>query len=369
MSKYRKASTDFQKWFERQKRVLPWRENPSVYRVWISEIMLQQTQVITVVPYFERFMAHFPTVQKLAQASEEEVLLQWSGLGYYSRARNLHKGAKIISARKKFPTTRDEWLEIPGVGPYTAGAILSIAENQIVPILDGNVERVLSRLRCVGRERGDAFYKKKLWKLASLAVVWGAKYKVKPSVMNQALMELGATVCTPKSPTCGRCPIRSICKSNQAQTTERFPPKKKPKEWIRVDETLSCLLNQDRVLLRFRKSGEWRSGLWDLPEAEPKKLGKPSVFLGEIETRHVVTRHKIYRKTRILKLSTPQSAEPWGVSESLQAGQEFRWVSLDCPEVPLGSAAKKTLEEVRILLHSLPQTQLKHREKMKGEGL
>ena len=154
-----KIFKEFGAWFERQQRVLPWRDQPTLYRVWVSEIMLQQTQVITVVPYFERFIAKFPDVHALARATEAEVTAQWAGLGYYSRARNLRKGAIAIEAEGRFPATRAEWLEIPGVGDYTAGAILSIAQNLPEPILDGNVERVLSRVRRVSRARGDAAFK------------------------------------------------------------------------------------------------------------------------------------------------------------------------------------------------------------------
>ncbi|MBI2711319.1 MAG: A/G-specific adenine glycosylase [Bdellovibrio sp.] len=354
-----KASRDLKSlanWFERQKRILPWRENPSVYRVWISEIMLQQTQVITVIPYFERFISRFPDVESLANASFEEVLLHWAGLGYYSRARNLHRAAKIIAQRQIFPSSREEWLEIPGVGEYTAGAILSIAENQVEPILDGNVERVLSRFHCISREKGDQKYKDVLWSYARKAVEQGHSLAIKPSVTNQALMELGATVCTPKNPKCETCPVSLGCQAHRDGKQESFPPKKKPKEWVRIEESLFCILRGgstvqvSEVLLRFRKKGEWRSGLWDLLEEIPKSLVKNSTrkVLGKIETKHVVTRHKIHRVTEVSKIK--------GTHHSLLTAsddsdlKEYRWVSLDCPEVPLGSAARKTLEAARGLL-------------------
>jgi len=171
-------------WFERQQRILPWRENPDTYRVWISEIMLQQTQVVTVIPYFEKFIARFPTVQALAQAPEEDVLLHWAGLGYYSRARNIHRAAKIIDQAGCFPSTREGWLEIPGVGHYTAGAILSISLNQPEAILDGNVERVLSRARRVSRMKGDSFYKERLWRLSRIVVERAFDLKIPPRAAN-----------------------------------------------------------------------------------------------------------------------------------------------------------------------------------------
>ncbi len=162
MSKFLMSLKSLERWFESQKRILPWRNLPSVYRVWISEVMLQQTQVVTVVPYFEKFVAKFPTVEDLAMAPEADVMQLWAGLGYYSRARNIHKTAKMINKQGQFPKTKEEWLDMPGVGPYTAGAILSIAENLPEPILDVNVERVLSRVWCVKRENEDQKFKVRL---------------------------------------------------------------------------------------------------------------------------------------------------------------------------------------------------------------
>ena len=327
-------------WFERKKRVLPWRDEPSLYRVWISEIMLQQTQVVTVVPYFERFVARFPTVEALAKAPQEDVLAQWAGLGYYSRARNLHKAAGMIVAQGGFPRDREGWLEIPGVGDYTAGAILSIALDQPEAILDGNVERVLSRVRQVSRLRGDAAYKERLWRLSQAFVSRAHGRDLRPSVVNQALMELGATTCTPRKPLCVFCPLKGICRARASGEAEAYPPRKKPKKWVDVREELHCVFDgKGRVLLRQRQSGEWRAGLWDLP-AEPLRRGKR---LGSVETKHVVTRHKITRVTHVWELArgTKLSAAESSSSEAL------RWISLSEPEVAVGSALKKTLQIVR----------------------
>ena len=227
------------RWFERQKRVLPWRDAPTPYRVWVSEIMLQQTQVVTVVPYFERFMASFPTVERLAAASEDAVMKHWAGLGYYSRARNLHRAAQgvVTDSGGAFPADREGWESIPGVGPYTAGAILSIAYEKPEAILDGNVERVVSRFRTVTRAGGDSFYKQRLWRLSGLGVRQAASAGVSPSVFNQALMELGATVCTPKNPRCELCPVAEGCRARAMATHEAFPPKKARKPFVGVDES------------------------------------------------------------------------------------------------------------------------------------
>lgn len=326
-------------WFERQKRVLPWRNDPSLYRVWISEIMLQQTQVATVVPYFEKFLNRFPDVKTLAESSEEEVMLHWAGLGYYSRARNLRKAAQKIVEIGGFPQNREEWEAIPGVGPYTAGAILSIALNQPEAILDGNVERVLSRLRKVGREKGDVAFKEELWQLSRFFVMGAFNDGIPPSQINQALMELGAMTCLPRNPKCEICPIAKDCQARAAGVAEEFPPRKKPKKWLTIHEELHALVDgHGKVFLRQRAAGEWRAGLWDFLEVEPKKARR----LGSVETRHVVTRHKITRVTHFWK----QLGKP------LETRDGFRWVLISDPEVALGSAVQKVLIRAREFLES-----------------
>ena len=329
-------------WFERQQRILPWRENPDTYRVWISEIMLQQTQVITVVPYFEKFIARFPSVQSLAESPQEDVLLHWAGLGYYSRARNIHRGAQMIHAAGKFPNTREAWLEIPGVGNYTAGAILSISLNQTEAILDGNVERVLSRVRRISRVRGDTPYKERLWRLSRAFVERASALKIAPRVTNQALMELGATVCTPKNPKCQLCPLSELCRAFLASETERFPPKKKPKEWLEIQEALHCYIDEvGRVLVRKREAGEWRAGLWDLLG---DKLEEKASFVGEIKSKHIVTRHKITRTTKVWRIKN----SVWKASEAETVSKTaLKWINAFAPEVAIGSALKKTLSQIR----------------------
>ena len=334
-------------WFERQQRILPWRENPDTYRVWISEIMLQQTQVVTVIPYFEKFIARFPTVQILAAAPEEEVLLHWAGLGYYSRARNLHRAARLIVEAGEFPSTRDGWLEIPGVGGYTAGAILSISLNQAEAILDGNVERVLSRVKQVDRSEGDTHYKESLWGYSREFVERAFALKIAPRVTNQALMELGATICTPKKPKCQLCPLSKLCQAHAQGIEERFPPKKKPKKWIDVREELHCVIDAEgRVLLRRRDAGEWRAGLWDLLN-EPAEESRARL-VGEVHSKHIVTRHKITRTTKIWRLKGAKKSAQGTKWTAAEAGAvTHRWVSPQNPEVAIGSALKKTLSQIR----------------------
>lgn len=325
-------------WFERKKRVLPWRDDPSLYRVWISEIMLQQTQVVTVIPYFERFMARFPSVEALAQAPLEDVLQQWAGLGYYSRARNLHKAAQQIVSQGGFPKDRPGWLEIPGVGEYTAGAILSIALDLPEAILDGNVERVLSRVCKVDRAQGDAAYKERLWELSRRVVERGHELGLRPSVLNQALMELGATTCTPRKPLCAFCPFHAGCQAHAAGEMEAYPPRKKPKQWVEVQEQLHCVFDgKGHVLLRQRQSGEWRAGLWDLLGEAPSRAQR-AARLGSVQTKHIVTRHKISRLTHVWMLRAKAATKQ---------AQGLRWVSLRTPEVAVGSALKRTLQEIQ----------------------
>jgi A/G-specific adenine glycosylase len=328
-------------WFERQKRSLPWREDRSVYRVWVSEIMLQQTQVVTVIPYFEKFIAKFPTVQALARAHEQEVMKHWAGLGYYSRARNLHKGAKQIALLKRFPQTRSEWVAVPGVGEYTAGAILSIAYDQPEAILDGNVERVLCRFYQLERD------KKKLWATSKFWVEESFKKKIQPSVLNQALMELGATVCTFKNPSCGVCPMSDGCLSFKKGTQALFPPKKPRKEWKELKEEIYFYFDRKgQVLLQKNEGHKWRKGLWDgLPKKMAPDLEKFRK-LGTVKTQHIVTRHKIERTSHIY-IQDERTRALWVAWEPREIC-ERKWVSMSgVDEVPTGSAFKKTLNQIR----------------------
>jgi A/G-specific adenine glycosylase len=338
MAVARELVTELGSWFGRGQRVLPWRSRPEPYRVWISEIMLQQTQVVTVIPFFEKFVERFPSVEDLASASGDEVMKYWAGLGYYSRARNLHRAAKQVVEAGRFPRSRDEWLELSGVGPYTAGAIASISNNQVEPIVDGNVERVISRIRRLS-DFGPS--KKALWGWSEAFVRLADRYGVPSSVFNQAMMELGATICTPKKPDCRRCPVRKHCRARIREDQAAFPPKKKRKEWKKVDERVVCLRSPEgQVLLRLRGEGEWRAGLWDLPESIP---GTSSAWqkVGESQTRHIVTNHKVSRTTEVYRPAQSR------VSESQRLPEGFRWVSPgEMTDIPMGNAAKKTLREV-----------------------
>jgi A/G-specific adenine glycosylase len=218
-------------WFHQFRRDLPWRRTQDLYRIWLSEIMLQQTRVAAVIPYYERFLNRFPDVHTLAEAPEEEVLRFWSGLGYYSRARNLQKAAKQIVAKHggQFPTHVDDALALPGIGNYTAAAILSIAFGEKRAVLDGNVARVLARLDAV---RGDLRESRRWQELQKVADEYLDPQS--PGDWNQAMMELGATVCTPKSPQCLLCPVGGFCAGRRLGIAENLPEKRQKRATVEV---------------------------------------------------------------------------------------------------------------------------------------
>lgn len=247
-------------WFDRSQRELPWRRTRDPYGVWISEIMCQQTQVATVVPYWERFVARFPDVHALAQAPVDDVLALWSGLGYYARARNLHRAAQALVERHagEFPRDLDALLSLPGFGPYTAGAVGSIALGLDAPLVDGNVARVLCRLE--GWEVGAERAREQAW---SEAERWLARGRA--GDWNQALMELGATVCTPQAPRCETCPVRSTCVASARGDPARHPLPKVRRARKRLRVAALCVRDADAVLLLKRPESGLFGGLWELP--------------------------------------------------------------------------------------------------------
>ena len=251
------------RWAARNLRDLPWRVEPrDPYRVWVSEIMLQQTQVITVIPYFRRFTERFPTVQALAAAPLDDVLKLWEGLGYYARARNLYRAARKVVAEfeGRLPDTVEQLSQLPGIGRYTLGAISSIAFGRDAPVVDGNVKRVLCRVYAL---RGDArrpAVQKKLWALAEANLPKG-----KAGRWNEAMMELGATVCTPRSPHCDECPLAGDCQARALDIQEQLPTKATPKKLPHYDVTAAVIRKRGRVLIAQRPVGGMLGGLWEFP--------------------------------------------------------------------------------------------------------
>lgn len=250
-------------WFDRHGRKdLPWQQDITPYRVWLSEIMLQQTQVTTVIPYFQAFITKFPDVENLAHAPVDEILQLWSGLGYYARARNLHKTARIIGEQGQFPDTLDGLMALPGIGQSTAGAILSIAFNKGHPILDGNVKRVLARYKAIPGWTGNSQVNKQLWTISA-----GLTPHARVADYTQAMMDLGATICTRSKPACEKCPLERGCLAWLTQAVADFPARRMTKV-LPIKKLVFLLLhnNQQQVLLEKRPPiGIW-GGLWSLPE-------------------------------------------------------------------------------------------------------
>lgn len=260
-------------WYRQNSRTLPWRGDPDPYAIWVSEIMLQQTRVETVIPYFDKWMKLFPTIDDLANASEQGVLNAWEGLGYYSRARNLHKAAKIVTDQYEGKLPRDPHmlLQLPGIGRYTVGAIASIAFGLDEPTLDGNLRRVFARLFDVSEPADSPGGEKILWKLAEEYLPKG-----QAGDYNQALMDLGATICLPKNPRCLICPLMEICVSRANGTQEQRPVLKPKKETPHHNHAAGVILRRldntlhDEVLIAKRPSRGLLGGMWEFPNGRVK---------------------------------------------------------------------------------------------------
>jgi A/G-specific adenine glycosylase len=286
-------------WFSARKRDLPWRRTKDPYRIWLSEIMLQQTRVAAVLPYYENFLARFPDMKSLARARPEAVLSHWAGLGYYSRARNLLQAAQEIDARHgcHFPTKYADALALPGIGRYTAAAVLSIAYDKPLAVLDGNVARVLARLGIV---RGD-LRTPALWqKLERTAQELLARKA--PGDWNQAMMELGATVCTPKSPRCGECPVASWCSAQKLGIAEELPEARKKRASVKITLAAAVLIDPRGRTLLVRDAGDdgaLFSGMWQFPALETASNAGSDLakYLGEKFGVRVVGEQLIKLKT------------------------------------------------------------------------
>ena len=332
------------KWFDEQQRDLPWRNNKTPYRIWISEIMLQQTQVATVIAYYQRFIKQFPNVKKLAAANESEVLKLWEGLGYYRRARQLHAAAKVIVDEHggKFPTEFEKVLALPGIGRYTAGAILSIALDQKQPILEGNTIRLFARLMLLSDDTTTSNSQKQLWSFSESLLP-----NKRVGDFNQALMELGSEVCKPRNPLCTDCPLKLHCPTRAENRQREIPrPKKQPK-YEEVSEAVVVVKRNSRILMRQCQPDERWAGLWDFPrftvtsaDAEAQLANDLSAATGlstklessDVQIKHAVTRFKI----------TLDCYESTDVKNRLRKDTAFQWLELDeLPELPLSVTGRK----------------------------
>jgi A/G-specific adenine glycosylase len=268
-----KIQTKLLQWVEKNRRDLPWRRTQDPYAVWVSEVMLQQTQVATVIPYYQKFLKSFPTLPHLAKANLSEVLKAWEGLGYYSRARNLHRASQIIldHFHGKIPDTLKDLLGLPGVGRSTAGAILSFAFHKEAPILDGNAKRVLSRLFAVSGSPGERKTEQFLWKISESLIPKGFS-----NPFNQALMDLGSIVCTPKYPQCPKCPLRHLCKGYLSGEPEIYPLRMIKKAIPHIAAASAVIQKDGKVLLWQRPPKGLLGGLWEFPhwKTEEKRMAR-----------------------------------------------------------------------------------------------
>ncbi len=305
-------------WYACAKRDLPWRgSSPDPYAVWVSEIMLQQTQVERVKNFFVRFMERFPTVQTLAAAREPTVLKHWEGLGYYRRARQLHAAARQIVKDHggEFPRSVDGLRSLPGIGRYTAGAIGSIAFGLPAPIVEANSRRVIARLVGYAAPLDGPGGDEPIWKIAAELVP-----ARQPGRFNQALMDLGAMICTPKLPLCSRCPLASECVARRTNRVESIPAQAKRRPVKQVRETAAVLRHGESVLVERRGPGEWWEGLWDFPRVTNGPAAKRGRRLGLVT--YSVTHHRIacmVREQIMPRRTKPATGQRWAKVASLDA--------------------------------------------------
>lgn len=294
--------------YEQVRRDLPWRRTRDPYAIWVSEIMLQQTRVATVIPYWERWMARFPTVTALAAAPLDDVLAAWAGLGYYSRARNLHAGAQAVGSRfgGALPTCAAELREVPGIGPYTAGAIASIAFGERAPLVDGNVARVLARVFAIEHDIKSTAGGKALWATAG-ELMAALPAAAAPGDLNQGLMELGATICAAAQPRCLVCPLVSNCTAVRTGRQDELPvvaPRKKASELPVIARTVVWLEEAGEIVLARRRPDGLFGGLWELPPLDV------ATALGVTADRTAVAFHDQTLTHRRLRIAVVRGAMP-----------------------------------------------------------
>ncbi|SDH43312.1 A/G-specific DNA-adenine glycosylase [Alteribacillus persepolensis] len=323
---------DLISWYEDHKRDLPWRQNQDPYRVWVSEVMLQQTKVDTVIPYYNRFMQQFPTPQKLAEADEEDVMKAWEGLGYYSRVRNLQSAVREVVADYggEVPSSKKAFSSLKGVGPYTAGAVLSIAYEKPEPAVDGNVMRVFSRILLSREDIGKAKTRKKFESLLPAFL-----NDAKPSQFNQAVMELGALVCTPTSPGCLLCPVQYHCMARAEGVQEELPVKEKKKAPAKKEMAAVILCDQQgKTLFHQRGESGLLARLWEYPNVETKQKGEQKDTLSQFLKNTYGVQAKIGNKVQ--KVQHVFSHLIWNITvyegmieEAPEHSQDCKWLTLE----------------------------------------
>ena len=339
-------------WFDKNQRPLPWRRHYEPYHVWVSEIMLQQTQVKTALPYFDRWMKTLPTIKHVAEASEDQILKLWEGLGYYSRSRNLQKAAKQIveKHRGEFPSDYDDILALPGVGPYTAGAISSIAFNQDRPLVDGNVIRVLSRLFYYTKNTRLPAAERQMWEWAEQIIPQGqARY------FNQAMMELGALICSPKSPDCNTCPLGTVCEARAREKANELPNRGPKKMLKNIAVAIGVIRKGDKVFIQKRPAKGLMAGLWEFPggkveKGESKKMALKREVVEEvgIQIKNIKLLKNIKHAYTSFKVDLHCFEADYESGEiQLKAAADGKWVSVsELSDYPFPAANVRLIKEL-----------------------
>lgn len=341
------------RWYRSQRRDLPWRRTLDPYAIWVSEIMLQQTRVEAVIPFYERFLARFPTVDSLATARLDDVLAHWAGLGYYRRARQLKAASESVvrDHAGRLPSEEKSLRALPGIGRYTAGAIRSIAFGEPAPIVDGNVARVLSRCFALRGAPGDRAWEKRLWELSASLVP-----RSDPSSFNQGLMELGAVVCLPRGPRCEICPLERACRARALGRAEAFPGARPRPRTKQVELRAVVLVRRGRYLLRRRGELEHNAGFWEFPLFEPpghragiqvwlaRALRQLAAPLGsrarftQVEDHPGEVRHSILSKQFRIRIVRAELT----VEGQTRASRAWKWVRTpDFEALPFTAASRK----------------------------
>lgn len=343
------------RWFHNNERLLPWRGKYDPYHVWLSEIMLQQTQMERGVTYFNRWLKRFPDIQSVAQAGSYEILKYWEGLGYYARGRNLHKAAQLIQTQYggKLPENYEELIKLPGIGPYTAAAISSIAFNADIPVVDANVERVFARVFDIDKPLKSKGVHENITFIANQLLSHGEARD-----FNQALMDLGGLICTPKNPDCAICPIARYCLAHQGDFVADRPIKKEPQKVIQIEMATGLLVKNGHIFIQQRHENDIWGGLWEFPGGRLKEQENPedavvreyfeeTRFKVEICTKITTVVH-FYTKYRVVLHCYQCHLLQESLLPDLQAAQAYHWVKedqLDNYGFPAGH--RKLIEYIR----------------------
>jgi len=337
-------------WYRNEGRRLPWRMTKSPYRIWVSEVMLQQTRVTFAIPYYQRFLDAFPTVRRLAEADLEEVLKQWEGMGYYARARNLHRSAKMVRERYEgsIPDNMEELLSLPGIGRSTAGAILSLAYGRKIPILDANIQRLLCRLSAVQEDPQKSHAKRLLWDLMERLLP-----EKDTRLFNQGLMDIGALFCLPRSPRCRNCPLSSLCLAFARGIQDRIPPLKKARPLPLRERAVAIIWRKGDLLIHHRPSSGLLGGLWEFPGAYVDRAGSAFRLLSRMFEQEcgllIQVKEEIFsflhEYTHFKEIIRVFSGDYQQGKDSLAEG--FRWVRLEeIEQLPLSASHRRIAQEV-----------------------